>query len=87
MTSGYHDNSVEGDWRWVDCGGTTDWQRNIWSPGYPGNEREDCGVLLPTGEIDDVVCDLPIIYFLCEVTPKGNLFSVNRFLVMHQLKS
>ncbi|XP_041474924.1 uncharacterized protein LOC121423607 [Lytechinus variegatus] len=67
---GYHDSSVEGDWRWVDCGETTEWHRTLWSPGYPGNDRNDCGVLLPSGEIDDVVCDIPVNYFLCEISPK-----------------
>ncbi|XP_072182333.1 scavenger receptor cysteine-rich domain-containing protein DMBT1-like [Diadema setosum] len=67
---GYSDQSVEGDWRWVDCSSATEWQEELWGPGYPGNGREDCGALEPNGEVASLVCDLALSY-ICEISPKG----------------
>eukprot|EP00057_Strongylocentrotus_purpuratus_P013986 XP_011668460.1 PREDICTED: uncharacterized protein LOC577309 [Strongylocentrotus purpuratus] len=67
---GYSDNSVEGEWRWVDCTESNDWQMTLWAPGSPGNEMPDCGSLSSSGEVEAQVCDVPLNY-VCEVSPKG----------------
>nr|XP_054765190.1 uncharacterized protein LOC129271967 [Lytechinus pictus] len=67
---GYSDQSVEGDWRWIDCSESSRWQDALWVPGHPGNGRLDCAALQPDGQIVDLVCDTPLSY-LCEIAPKG----------------
>lgn len=72
LSTGYSDNSVEGEWRWVDCTESNDWQMTIWAPGSPGNEMPDCGSLSLSGEVEAQVCDVPLNY-VCEVSPKGKM--------------
>ncbi|XP_072173176.1 uncharacterized protein [Diadema setosum] len=67
---GYSDQANEGDWRWLDCTESSDWQNELWAPGNPGNGRLDCAALQPDGQITSIVCDTSIS-FLCEVSPKG----------------
>eukprot|EP00057_Strongylocentrotus_purpuratus_P019386 XP_011673860.1 PREDICTED: uncharacterized protein LOC754003 [Strongylocentrotus purpuratus] len=66
---GYSDQSVEGEWRWVDCTESTDWQNDLWEAGSPGNGRLDCAALQPTGDLVSLVCDKALSY-ICEISPK-----------------
>ncbi|XP_022102814.1 uncharacterized protein LOC110985794 isoform X3 [Acanthaster planci] len=70
---GYSDISVEGDWRWVDCQPTADWQQSLWPSDEPRFSVNDCGYIQKVGsamEIRSVVCD-DRMYILCEITDKG----------------
>ncbi|XP_063956891.1 uncharacterized protein LOC129263433 [Lytechinus pictus] len=67
---GYSDQSVEGDWRWVDCTESTEWQNDLWADGSPGGGSEDCAALQPSGDLVSLVCDETLSY-ICEISPKG----------------
>lgn len=65
--------SVEGVWKWVDCGSSEHWHENLWEPGQPDNNGEqDCGIIGVNGYLFDEVCDEYNYRYICEVTPKGN---------------
>ncbi|XP_071799733.1 uncharacterized protein [Asterias amurensis] len=66
---GYTDVSVEGSWKWVDCGDTNDWQSTLWAPGEPA-EPDDCATMQGnTGHLRGQICDQRFL-FICEVSPK-----------------
>lgn len=62
---GLSDSENEGDWRWTD-GTALDVAAARWAAGEPNDwQGEDCVVMLPSSEWNDVGCDVEIAY-LCQ---------------------
>ncbi|XP_038068497.1 uncharacterized protein LOC119737915 isoform X3 [Patiria miniata] len=70
---GYDDISVEGDWRWLDCQPTAEWQLPLWPSDEPRFATKDCGYIRESEsavEIRSANCG-ENKYILCEITDKG----------------
>uniref|UniRef100_A0A8C5N1P8 C-type lectin domain-containing protein n=1 Tax=Leptobrachium leishanense TaxID=445787 RepID=A0A8C5N1P8_9ANUR len=63
---GLTDIKEEGKWLWVD-GTALDTSVTFWKNGEPNNQgNEDCGILYPDGQWNDMICSDSTIYAICE---------------------
>ncbi|XP_033628985.1 uncharacterized protein LOC117291426 [Asterias rubens] len=74
---GWYDQSVEGQWSWVDCQASTVWADSNWVNGSRGVDSmvNDCGMLVgSSGLLNDGNCSAPMM-FVCETTKKAYTYS------------
>ncbi|XP_071940891.1 uncharacterized protein [Antedon mediterranea] len=69
---GYSDETVEGDWHWLDCSPPSSWASSFWLDNEPDNtDTENCGYyvsnILREGFGDDV-CASEYAQYICEIS-------------------
>ncbi|XP_077864847.1 cubilin-like [Saccoglossus kowalevskii] len=70
---GYYDKAIEGNWVWVDCSESTDWQENNWADNEPdGETNQNCAAVNTDGNWIDQRCSRRYPY-VCEITYKRTM--------------